>query len=105
MMIDESPWRNYRGKDITAETLAFLLEPFAIKPARNRTQKERGYYIADFIQPWKRAVKLEMPSWMEAHYGKKFTVTTVDVDRIDTMTYPCVTTPKAQSMPSSFQPF
>ena len=59
VMIDESPGEITEAKISPPRTLAFLLEPFAIKPARNRTQKERGYYIADFIQPWKRAVKLE----------------------------------------------
>ena len=55
----------YRGKELNADSLAYLLAPFGIKPRRNTKQTERGYYVADFIEPWKRAVKLEMPEWMQ----------------------------------------
>jgi hypothetical protein len=36
--IDESPWLNYRVKELNAASLAFLLEPFGIKPRRNTKQ-------------------------------------------------------------------
>jgi hypothetical protein len=31
-MIEESPWLNYRNKELNAEGLAFLLAPFGVKP-------------------------------------------------------------------------
>ena len=50
----------------TAERLASLLREWKITPERNG--QARGYHVAAFIDPWKRAVKLEMPEWMKQYY-------------------------------------
>jgi hypothetical protein len=52
---DEEPWGEIsQGKEITPRKLALLLEPFGIKPARNDTQTERGYYRHSFKDAWAR---------------------------------------------------
>lgn len=105
--IEESPWLNYRGKELSAENLAFLLLPFGIKPRRNTKQTERGYSVFDFIEPWKRAVKLDIPLWMQRRYGNKGKIVAASsTDRIDDIdTIPCVTTAKGKQAIATFRPF
>jgi hypothetical protein len=65
--MEERPWPIYKGRGMTAEHLATLLREWKIAPERN-TKQARGYHVASFIEPWKRAVKLEKPEWMKQYY-------------------------------------
>ena len=56
----------YKRDGLTAERLASLLREWKITPERNG--QARGYHVAAFIDPWRRAVKLEMPEWMKQYY-------------------------------------
>jgi len=64
--MQERPWPTYKRDGLTAERLASLLREWKITPERNG--QARGYHVAAFIDPWKRAVKLEMPEWMKQYY-------------------------------------
>jgi hypothetical protein len=65
--MEERPWPTYKGQGLTPERLATLLREWKIAPERN-TKQVRGYHVASFIEPWKRAVKLEKPEWMKQYY-------------------------------------
>jgi len=64
--MQERPWPHYKGKGLTAERLAALLREWKIAP--EKSGQGRGYHVAAFIDPWKRAVKHEMPDWMKQYY-------------------------------------
>jgi Protein of unknown function (DUF3631) len=99
----ERPWPFYKGHGLTAEHLATLLREWKITPERNSKQL-RGYNVAAFVEPWKRAVKLEAPQWMKQSFDTKkqliFDNGTDRIYRIDKI--PCETTAKPMSMTAHF---
>jgi hypothetical protein len=54
--LDESPWKDIRGKPLTDRGLAGRLRQYDIKPKviRVGTSTPRGYERADFLDAWKR---------------------------------------------------
>ncbi len=64
--MQERPWPTYKSIGLTAERLASLLSEWKIAPERDG--QSRGYNVATFVDPWKRAVKLEMREWMKQYY-------------------------------------
>ncbi len=55
---EDEPWSCYQhGEEITARQVAGLLKPYGIKPGQDKEHnKQRGYFWADFTEPWKRYV-------------------------------------------------
>jgi Protein of unknown function (DUF3631) len=109
-MIDESPWLNYRGKELNPESMAFLLASFGLKPRQDRHGKTRGYYVREFIDPWKRAVKLEKPEWMKHVFDQKIEIRTNNItDGLDGFDgfdgLPRTTPPREGSAIATFRPF
>ena len=58
---EESPWGDWQGRRLTPHTLARLLRPFDIRPARWRegTQVVRGYEREAFRDAWARYLTCE----------------------------------------------
>jgi hypothetical protein len=59
--IEESPWGDVRGKEVTPTYLAKLLRPFGIKPKPIRIGEEvqRGYFREDLTDAWSRYLPQE----------------------------------------------
>jgi hypothetical protein len=59
-MID-SPWHNYKGRELNANNLAFLLRDYGIIPSKDDTGSKRGYYLKAFADVWLRILGLQVP--------------------------------------------
>lgn len=51
---DWEPWCQWRGREMTAHALCNLLQPFRIRPDRDRKQTMRGFFVQDFQDAWDR---------------------------------------------------
>ena len=56
--IEESPWSDYYGKQLSAHGLSRLLKPYRIKttPVRHEGQVVRGYKVEQFAEPFARVL-------------------------------------------------
>jgi hypothetical protein len=56
--LEDAPWGDWYGKEITGRALAKLLAPYGVGPmqARVRGEKSRGYFRSDFEDAWTRYV-------------------------------------------------
>ncbi len=54
--LDEAPWGDWYGKQLSARWLAKLLEPYQVRPSKQRVggPSKRGYFRADFKDAWQR---------------------------------------------------
>lgn len=59
--IDDAPWSEWYGKEITARQLAALLKPWGVESRDVREggtgRNLKGYYAADLHDPWQRYVR------------------------------------------------
>lgn len=54
--MEDRPWGEWsKGHPMTPHALARLLKPFGVRPRHDRDW--RGYYAADFEEPWRRYLK------------------------------------------------
>jgi hypothetical protein len=54
--LEESPWRDYRGKPFDSRHLSAQLGRYEVKPQNKRVGQKvhKGYYVADFADAWSR---------------------------------------------------
>ena len=61
--LPDTQWRDSRGEAIKPRKLASMLKPFGIEPRRWKEAglSMRGYYAADFSDPWARHIESDTP--------------------------------------------
>jgi hypothetical protein len=64
----DAPWGDWRGKKVTAQSIAQLLKPYGIRTRELwiNSRKERGYERSQFIELWERYVPTEAVDPVEA---------------------------------------
>jgi Protein of unknown function (DUF3631) len=65
-MID-SPWHDYKGRELKPNNLAFLLKEYDITPSKDDTGSKRGYYLKAFADAWLRILGLQLPKHAKAY--------------------------------------
>jgi hypothetical protein len=69
--LEEAPWGDWYGRELTARDLARLLRPWGVSSRNVRTAEgqAKGYHRADLIDPWSRYTHAAVPAVPPSHEG------------------------------------